>query len=130
MQVDPRYDDVVGEVRSSLAAAATRAADAGVGEIWVDPGFGFGKSLEHNLTLLAHLDSIVELGWPVLVGTSRKGMLGRLLADSDGVGEPVPPDDRSAGSIASEVWAMHSGARMIRAHDVRSAIQAAKVVAA
>lgn len=130
MQSDPRYTDVVAEVRAFLDAAATRASDAGVGEIWVDPGFGFGKTVGHNLALLAHLDRIIDLGWPVLVGTSRKAMLGRLLADSDRVAGPVPPDDRLAGSIATEVWAMHHGARMIRAHDVRSAIQAAKVVAA
>jgi dihydropteroate synthase len=130
MQTDPHYDDVVDEVRSFLETAATTAAGAGVGEIWIDPGFGFGKSLAHNLTLLAHLDRIVDLGWPVLVGTSRKAMLGRLLAASDGVDDPVPTDDRLAGSIATEVWAMHLGARMVRAHDVRSAIQAAKVVAA
>ena len=130
MQVEPRYDDVVGEVCSYLEARAARARDAGVEEIWVDPGFGFGKSLEHNLALLAHLDRVVALGWPVLVGTSRKGTLGRLLADSDGVDDPVAPDDRLAGSIATEVWAMHRGAAMVRAHDVRAAVQASKVVAA
>jgi dihydropteroate synthase len=78
---------------------------------------------------LAHLDRIVDLGWPVLVGTSRKASFGRLLAESDGVAE-VPPDDRLAGSIASEVWAMHKGAAMVRAHDVRAALQASRVVAA
>lgn len=130
MQSDPTYDDVVGEVSEFLRDAATRAAEAGVREIWVDPGFGFGKTLEHNLQLLANIDRIVALGWPVLVGTSRKAMLGRLLADSDGVADLVAPDDRLAGSIASEVWLMHNGVTMIRAHDVRSAIQAAKVVAA
>lgn len=130
MQVDPHYDDVVGEVCAFLNERATAASEAGVKEIWVDPGFGFGKTDAHNLDLLAHLDRIVELGWPVMVGTSRKAMLGRLLAASDGVTEPVPVDDRLAGSIATEVWAMHLGAAMIRAHDVRSAVQAAKVVAA
>ena len=99
-------------------------------EIWVDPGIGFGKSVEHNLALLAHLDAVVALGWPVLVGTSRKATLGRLLALSDGVEGLVPPDDRLAGSIATEVWAMHRGAAMVRAHDVRAAVQASKVVAA
>jgi len=130
MQVDPHYDDVVGEVCAFLNERARAASEAGVKEIWVDPGFGFGKTDAHNLDLLAHLDRIVELGWPVMVGTSRKAMLGRLLAASDGVTEPVPVDDRLAGSIATEVWAMHLGAAMIRAHDVRSAVQAAKVVAA
>jgi len=130
MQLDPVYDDVVDEVCAFLAERAAEAAKAGVAEIWVDPGFGFGKTLQHNLTLLAQLDRVVSLGWPVVVGTSRKGMLGRILADSDGVADPVDSDDRLAGSIASEVWAMHRGAAMIRAHDVRAAVQASKVVAA
>jgi len=130
MQTDPHYDDVVAEVCAFLEARATAAAEAGVKEIWVDPGFGFGKTDAHNLSLLTNLDRIVDLGWPVMVGTSRKATLGRLLAASDGVGEPVPAEDRLAGSIATEVWAMHAGAGMIRAHDVRSAVQAAKVVAA
>lgn len=130
MQADPHYENVVAEVKSFLIERANLASEAGVTEIWVDPGFGFGKSDAHNLSLLAHLADIVGMGWPVVVGTSRKAMLGRLLAASDGVGESVPTDDRLAGSIATEVWAMHSGASMIRAHDVRSAVQAAKVVAA
>ena len=130
MQVDPHYDDVVSEVCEFLRERATAASEAGVKEIWVDPGFGFGKTDAHNMALLAHLDRIVELGWPVLVGTSKKSMLGRLLAASDGSADIVPADDRLAGSIATEVWAMHAGASMIRAHDVRSAVQAAKVVAA
>jgi len=130
MQAEPRYDDVVDEVRAFLEDRASLAEEAGVSEIWVDPGIGFGKSLEHNLTLLAHLDEVVALGWPVLVGTSRKGALGRLLAASDGVDGVVPPDDRLAGSLATEVWAMHRGAAMVRAHDVRAAVQASKVVAA
>ena len=130
MQANPHYDDVVSEVCEFLRERATVASEAGVKEIWVDPGFGFGKTDVHNLALLSHLDRIVDLGWPVLVGTSRKAMLGRLLATSDGVADIVPADDRLAGSIATEVWAMHAGASMIRAHDVRSALQAAKVVAA
>ena len=130
MQAEPTYTDVVAEVCAFLAERAERAASAGVSEIWVDPGFGFGKSLEHNLRLLAHLDRVVDLGWPVLVGTSRKASLGRLLADSDGVSEPVALDDRLAGSIATGVWAMQRGAAMIRAHDVQAAVQAAEVVAA
>lgn len=130
MQLGPNYIDVVSEVCAFLDQRAAEAARAGVGEIWIDPGFGFGKTLEHNLALLAHLDRVVALGRPVLVGTSRKAMLGRILADSDGAAEPVDPEDRLAGSIASEVWAMHLGASMIRAHDVKAAVQAARVVAA
>lgn len=128
MQDAPHYDDVVDEVCSFLAAKAAAAVEAGVDEVWIDPGFGFGKTDAHNLALLAGLDRIVALGWPVVVGTSRKGTLGRLLAASDGA--PVDVDDRLAASIATEVWAMHQGAAMIRAHDVRSAVQAARVVAA
>jgi len=130
MQADPTYTDVVSEVCAFLSERVAQAERAGVEEIWIDPGFGFGKTLAHNLTLLAHLDQVVALGRPVLVGTSRKATLGQLLAESDGVGEPVDPEDRLAGSIATEVWAMHLGASMIRAHEVRAAVQAAKVVAA
>ncbi len=146
MQVDPTYDDVVGEVAAFLADRAERAVAAGVSEVWVDPGFGFGKTLTHNLTLLRHLDRLVALGWPVVVGLSRKATAGRLLAASDqsaaGGGakrsivpvddhlEPVPTDDRLEASLAMQVWAMARGAAMVRAHDVRAAVQAAKVVAA
>lgn len=134
MQDSPGYRDVVAEVRDHLAERAGLASAAGVGEIWVDPGFGFGKTMEHNLALLANLDEIVALGWPVMVGLSRKGTLGRLLAASDS-GEalsesvpPVPANDRLEGSIATQVWAMSKGARMVRAHDVKAAYQASKVV--
>jgi dihydropteroate synthase len=96
MQHAPSYRDVVAEVRSFLADRAERAATAGVEEVWVDPGFGFGKTAQHNLSLLRHLDRIVALGWPVVVGLSRKVTLGRLLAASDVRGratEPMPSLD-------------------------------------
>ena len=128
MQADPRYDDVVVEVRDHLVARAEAAATAGVREVWIDPGFGFGKTLEHNLDLLAHLDVLVATGWPVLVGTSRKSSLGRLLADSDGTPGPPPAEDRLEASIATAAYAMARGAGMIRAHDVRATAQAARVV--
>jgi len=130
MQVDPRYHDVVSEVGAFLIAGADQAAEAGVEEIWVDPGIGFGKTTAHNLSLLRHLDRIVALGRPVLVGTSRKAFLGRLLADSDGVTDPVPTDDRLEASLATATWAITHGAAMIRVHDVRASVQATKVVAA
>jgi dihydropteroate synthase len=130
MQVDPHYDDVVAEVSAFLAARAAEATALGIEEVWVDPGIGFGKTIEHNLSLLRHLDRVVALGHPVLVGTSRKGFLGRLLAASDGVAEPVSPDDRLEASMATATWAMAQGAAMIRVHDVRASLQAAKVVAA
>jgi len=129
MQDDPRYDDVVREVRDHLVARAEAARDAGVEEVWIDPGIGFGKDREHNLALLAHLDQLVATGWPVVVGTSRKGFLGRLLAGSDGVAE-VSVEDRLEGSLATATWAMAQGVRMVRAHDVRPTVHAAKVVAA
>jgi dihydropteroate synthase len=128
MQDAPRYGDVVADVRAELAAAADRAARAGVAEIWLDPGIGFGKTLEHNLRLLAHLGDLVDLGHPVVVGTSRKGFLGRLLADSDGEAEPVAPSDRLEGSIATAVWAVAQGAAMVRVHDVLACRQAVAVV--
>lgn len=128
MQDDPHYDDVVVEVRDHLVARAEAGAAAGVEEVWIDPGFGFGKTVEHNLTLLAHLDTLVATGWPVLVGTSRKSTLGRLLADSDGTTEPPPPEDRLEASLATATWAMAQGAGMIRVHDVRAGAQAARIV--
>ena len=128
MQDDPRYDDVVAEVRDHLVAVAERALAAGVPEVWIDPGIGFGKTLEHNLALLAHLPELVATGLPVLVGTSRKGFLGRLLGDSDGTDQPAALDDRLEGSLATATWAMANGARMVRVHDVRATTHAALVI--
>lgn len=130
MQDNPHYDDVVAEVSAALDDAARAARAAGVREVWVDPGIGFGKLPEHNWTLLAHLDRIVALGHPVLVGVSRKRFLGLALAKSDKVSEPVPVDDRREGSLAVATWAMLHGARMVRAHEVRMTVHAARVVAA
>jgi dihydropteroate synthase len=128
MQADPRYDDVVVEVRDHLVARAEAATAAGVDEVWIDPGFGFGKTVEHNLDLLAHLDVLVGTGWPVVVGTSRKSTLGRLLAESDGSDDLPPVEDRLEASLATATWAMAHGAGMIRAHDVRATALAALVV--
>jgi dihydropteroate synthase len=131
MQDDPSYHDVVADVTSFLLERAQDAAAAGVSEVWVDPGIGFGKSQSHNLALLARLDVLVARGFPVLVGTSRKRFLGTLLATADGLsrGETVPTDDRLEGSIATATWAMWHGAKMIRAHDVRATVLAADAVA-
>ena len=128
MQSAPRYDDVVADVREHLTTAAARAAAAGVDEVWIDPGIGFGKSREHNLALLAHLDELVATGHPVVVGTSRKSLLGSLVAESDGVDEPVPVDDRLDASLATATWAMTQGAAMVRVHDVAATVQAARIV--
>ena len=115
MQRDPRYDDVVREVRDFLAGRAEHAVAAGVeGEnIILDPGIGFGKALEHNLALLNHLDSLVELGFPVLVGASRKSFIGKIT----GVGEAR---ERIPGTVAAHVIACARGATFFRVHDVRA----------
>jgi dihydropteroate synthase len=130
MQTEPHYDDVVAEVRNFLVQRAMRAVIDGVEEVWIDPGIGFGKTLAHNLRLLARLDDLVATGFPVVVGTSRKRFLGALLGDSDGCDEPAPTDDRLEGSLATATWAMAQGARMVRVHDVKASVEAAKVVAA
>ena len=131
MQADPRYHDVVTDVSAFLVARADAAVAAGVEEVWIDPGIGFGKTREHNLSLLRHLDVLVSTGFPLLVGTSRKRFLGELLGEADRpkLLEPVAVEDRLEGSVATAVWAMVQGARMVRVHDVRATVHAARVVA-
>ncbi len=129
MQSDPRYDDVVKEVSEFLADLAYRAEAAGVEEVWIDPGIGFGKTAHHNLALLGCLDRITSLGWPVVVGTSRKTFLGRIAAGGpDSV--PLPPAERYEGSLASAVWSMAKGAAAVRVHDVGPTVEAARLLAA
>jgi dihydropteroate synthase len=130
MQAEPVYDDVVAEVRDFLVERAEAARDAGVREVWVDPGIGFGKTLEHNLDLLANLDVLAATGFPLLVGTSRKMTLGRLAARADGSDAVPPPGDRLAGSVATAAWAYRCGAAMVRAHDVAATVRAAEAVVA
>jgi dihydropteroate synthase len=149
MQVDPEYGNVVDEVYRYLLDRADRAVEAGVDRLWIDPGIGFGKTLGHNLDLLAHLDRFVDSGLPVAVGTSRKSSLGTLLAASDQRGrycpedaepataapraadiEVVPPDDRLEGSLATVTWAMAQGVDLVRVHDVAPTVQAVRVVTA
>ena len=126
MQRDPRYEDVVAEVSTLLVDRAGRARDAGVEEVWIDPGIGFGKTLEHNLALLGSLDRLVATGLPVMVGTSRKSFLGVVAPMSDG--EPAPVGGRLAASLATATWAMDQGVRMVRVHDVSATVQAAVLV--
>jgi dihydropteroate synthase len=132
MQRDPHYDDVVREVREFLVQQAAIARAAGVGEIYLDPGIGFGKTVRHNLELLAALPELVATGLPVVVGTSRKSFLGHLGARGSAngrVGDVVPlgAEDRFEGSLASAVWAMACGAAMLRVHDVGATKQAARL---
>ncbi|MGH9182873.1 MAG: dihydropteroate synthase [Acidimicrobiales bacterium] len=121
MQDDPRYHDVVGEVRAFLVAAAEAALAAGVTEVWVDPGIGFGKTTAHNLALLGRLAELARAGHPVLVGVSRKRFLGELTG-----GAPV--GDRLEASVAAAVWAVTAGADMVRVHDVAATVQAVNLV--
>jgi dihydropteroate synthase len=123
MQRAPRYDDVVTEVRDYLVERAEKAGAAGVGELWIDPGIGFGKTAEHNLSLLRHLAVLVATGFPVAIGVSRKSFLGRLTGDS-------PVEDRREASLAAATWAMLQGVGLMRVHDVGATVQAARLVGA
>ena len=125
MQGAPQYDDVVGEVHSFLAQRIFSAEMAGIAKknIVVDPGFGFGKTLAHNLALLAQLERFTELGVPVLAGLSRKKSIGELTGRDD-------PHDRVHGSVAAHLIAAQRGARLLRVHDVAATVDALKVWAA
>jgi len=120
MQDEPRYDDVVSQVKAFLEERLDFATAAGIDEerICLDPGIGFGKTVEHNLELLARLEEIVALGRPVLIGASRKRFLGRLLGDAEALTGPV------AAGVAVAVLAYERGATIFRAHDVREHVEA------
>ena len=124
MQQHPHYEDVVREVRDFLAERAQQAIRAGVEleNIILDPGIGFGKTPEHNLKLLKRLDSLVELGFPVLVGVSRKSFLGKITGSED-------PKSRLFGTVAANVLAYERGASLFRVHDVRANKEALAVAA-
>jgi dihydropteroate synthase len=124
MQRDPRYDDVVSDVKAFLEARMAAAVAAGVAEerIHLDPGIGFGKTVAHNLELLRRLDELVDLGRPIVLGTSRKTFLGRL------TGRDVT--ERVHGTTATCVLALERGARIFRVHDVRAVSDALTVAAA
>ncbi len=126
MQRAPRYGDVVAEVLAWLSTRADTAIAAGVARerLWLDPGIGFGKTLAHNLALLAALDRLVGLGFPVVLGASRKGMIRKLDPTAD------DPRDRLGGSLAIALAAAAAGCAMVRVHDVRQTVQALKVMAA
>jgi dihydropteroate synthase len=125
MQQAPEYADVVREVGDFLASRIQACETTGIprSRLLVDPGFGFGKTLEHNLRLLRRLDALQALGLPVLVGISRKSMIGTLLG-----GAPV--DQRVYGSLAAAVVAVLKGASIVRTHDVRATVDALRVAAA
>src|SRR2546423_615142 len=126
MQHNPTYEDVAGEVAAFLEERLRFAVDAGIPEerICLDPGFGFGKTVEQNFELLARLDEIAALGRPVLVGLSRKRSLGRILGDPEATTGPL------SASIAAAVEAYERGATIFRVHDVREHVEALTVAAA
>jgi dihydropteroate synthase len=121
MQQAPAYEDVVSEVAAFLAtrARALEAAGVAAGRIAIDPGFGFGKTFEHNRALFRGLPRLVELGWPVMVGVSRKKMIGDLSGE--------PTERRTAGSVAAALMAVQNGAAIVRVHDVRETVDAINV---
>jgi dihydropteroate synthase len=125
MQRDPRYDDVVDDIKAFLVERQAAATRAGIAEerILLDPGIGFGKTTEHNLELVRRLDELVALGRPVVIGTSRKSFLGRLTGRES-------PDDRVAATIATNVLAFERGARVFRVHDVAPVHDALAITAA
>ncbi len=124
MQKSPRYSDVVSEVKAFLAQRIDCCISAGISRsrLLIDPGFGFGKTLEHNLALLRDLQKIAELNLPLLVGLSRKSMIGALLDE--------PVNNRMYGSLAAAVLAVERGARIIRTHDVKPTVDALALSAA
>jgi dihydropteroate synthase len=124
MQDDPSYEDVVAEVREFLAGRLATAEAAGIDpdQVWLDPGIGFGKTVDHNLELIARIDRIADLGRPVVVGASRKTFIGAI------TGRPV--DERLGGSIAAGLAAVAGGADVLRVHDVAETVDALRVEAA
>jgi dihydropteroate synthase len=132
MQEDPRYEDVVGEVRAFLEERLDFAIAEGVARerIILDPGIGFGKSEAHNLELLRRLGELADIGQPIVIGTSRKAFLGRILARAAGSREPRSPAERLAGTIASNVLAYERGASVFRVHEVAPVRDALAVTAA
>jgi len=121
MQAAVHYDDLLGEVLAELGAAIERARAAGVAreQLLVDPGIGFGKTTAHNLTLLARLERLADLGLPLVVGASRKSFIGQLTG--------APPALRLPGSLAAAAWAAAAGAAIVRAHDVAETVQFLRV---
>ncbi|HEZ3657848.1 TPA: dihydropteroate synthase [Neisseria meningitidis] len=123
MQINPKYQDVVGEVARYLKARAAECIAAGIApqRITLDPGFGFGKTLQHNITLMRHLPELMaETGFPLLIGVSRKRMVGELTGETDAAA-------RVHGSVAAAVAAVARGAQIVRVHDVKATADALKV---
>jgi dihydropteroate synthase len=119
MQVNPDYDDVVRELLAFFAERTTAARNAGIIDILVDPGFGFGKTLHHNFQLLKRLKLFEILGLPIMAGISRKSMITRSLN--------IQPEDALNGTTVLNTLALHNGANILRVHDVKEAVEAVKL---
>lgn len=120
MQKDPQYDDVVADLLAFFEDKLTRLQELGVQKVILDPGIGFGKTLEHNLKLIAHLKEFQKFGFPVLVGASRKSMIGKIL-------DSQPADERLIGTIALHYHALVNGASILRVHDVKEASDSIRI---
>ena len=122
MQEAPHYDDVVAEVHGYLRERVQAAVFAGIDpeRLAIDPGIGFGKDLDHNLTLIHHVDALLDLGRPVLVGPSRKRFIGAIL--------DLPEDQRDEGTAGAVVWMVTRGVHAVRVHDVKTTVRAVRVV--
>ncbi|MGF1512167.1 MAG: dihydropteroate synthase [Elainellaceae cyanobacterium] len=126
MPHEHRYDDAVAAVKRSLQTSILVAQQAGAAQLVVDPGFGFGKSVRENLRLIAHTQSFAELGYPVLVGISRKSTIGAVLGGS----QPLPIDERLYGTLGATATAVLQGATLVRTHDVRPTVEMLALLAA
>ena len=122
MQTNPTYEDVVTEVREFLAQRVDALVEAGADErmLMIDPGIGFGKTVEHNLELLRRLDELKAVGRPIVVGTSRKSVIGKVLGDA-------PVEDRLEGTAATVALAIAKGADIVRVHDVKEMARVARM---
>lgn len=132
MQKNPSYTDVVVEIFSWLKDRARALVDAGIGreKIMIDPGIGFGKTVEHNLQILRELPTFMTLGYPVLLGASRKSFLGHILSGNGAASRSVPPEDRGAGSLAVHCQAAQAGVSILRVHDVAETVSAMRTLKA
>jgi dihydropteroate synthase len=125
MQVNPSYSDVVGEVSAFLRERIEAAASCGIdpADVLVDPGIGFGKTLEHNLALLRHVDKLAQIGQPLVIGTSRKAFIAKITGEG-------PTGDRLLGTAATVAWSIANGAAVVRVHDVGPIVRVVRMIQA
>ncbi len=124
MQKNPQYDNVIDEIYEYLDGKASAAIDAGISpdKIVLDPGLGFGKTLDHNLSILNKISEFSSMGYPIMIGASRKSFIGAVLE--------LPVEDRLEGSLAAAVWSVINGANILRVHDVAETVRSVKIARA